>query len=178
MNEVTTPDIVVILRTQPNVWSVIQPKLSPLRLLLWNLILLSLPQPFNTIIANGPTCFSERYCNPSLMVSAKLSGSLDHVRNKTVFIRMHFEGISPCRAMLLQYSTSSAVLDCEPAARMINAITTTSGAQKFPPAASFKINLLSNKSDTVLLNRSFSFWNHFISFNCATPIPPYCLRQG
>ena len=38
-------------------------------------------------------------------------------------------------------------------------------AQKFPRAASFKINLSSVRSDTARLKRSFSFCKRFSSFN-------------
>ena len=156
--------MIAILRTQPNALSVIQPEPPLLGLLLWNLKPLSSPQPFNTAIADGPTCFSKQCCNPAITVSAKLSGQLDHIRNKPVFISVSFRDMSLCRAVLPQCSTRSPFRDFELAAHMINASTTTSGAQKFPLAASFKINLSSVKSDTALLSCSFSFWRRFSSF--------------
>ena len=55
-----------------------------------------------TAIADGPTCFSEQCCNPAITVSAKLSGQLDHIRNKSVFIGMPLRDMSLCRAMLPQ----------------------------------------------------------------------------
>ena len=55
--------------------------------------------------------------------------------------------------------------DFELATHMFNTSTTTSRAQKFPLAASFKINLSSVKSDTALLSCAFSFWSRLSSFN-------------
>ena len=101
--------------------------------------------------------------------------SLTH--NKSVCISAPFRDMSLCRTMLPQNSTRSTFRDFELAAHMINASTTTSGAQKVPLTASFKINLSSVKSDTALLSWSFSFWSRFSSFNWSTPIPPYWLRQ-
>ena len=122
-------------------------------------------QPFNTAIADGATCLSKQCCNPAITVSAKLSGQLDHIRNEPVFISVTFRDMSLCRAVLPQHSTRSPFRGFELAAHMINASTTTSGAQKFPLAVSFKINLSSVKSDTALLSCSFSFWRRFSSFN-------------
>ena len=106
----------------------VQPEPPLLRLLLWNFQPLSSPEPFNTAIADGPNCFFEQCCNPAITVSAKLSGQLDHIRNKSVFIGMPLRDMSLCRAMLPQYSTSSPFRDLELAAHMINTCTTTSGA--------------------------------------------------
>ena len=106
----------------------VQPEPPLLRLLLWNFQPLSSPEPFNTAIADAPTCFSEQCCNPAITVSTKLSGQLDHVRNKSVFISVPVGGMSLCRAMLPQYSTRSPFRDFEMDAHMINASTTTSGA--------------------------------------------------
>ena len=165
MNEVITPDMIAILRTQPNALSLIQPEPPLLGLLLWNLKPLSSPQPFNTAIADGPTCFSEQCCNPTITVSAKLSGQFDHIRNKPAFISTPLGHMSLCRTMLPQHLASSTLRDFELATHMFNTSTTTSRAQKFPLAASFKINLSSVKSDTLLLSCSFSFWRRFSSFN-------------
>ena len=63
------------------------------------------------------------------------------------------------------------------AANKINTSTTASGAQKFPFAASAKINLSSVKSETALRNRSFSFCRRLSSFNWSVPIPPYFFFQ-
>ena len=106
----------------------VQPEPPLLRLLLWNFQPLSSPEPFNTAIADGPNCFFEQCCNPALTVSPKLSGQLDNIRNKPVCIRVRFEGMSLCRAMLPRYSTRSPFRDLELAAHMINTCTTTSGA--------------------------------------------------
>jgi len=143
----------------------VQPEPPLLRLLLWNFQPLSSPEPFNTAIADGPNCFFEQCCNPAITVSPKLSGQLDNIRNKSVFISVPFGNMSLCRAILPQPLTSLTLRNFELAAHMINASTATSGTQKFPLADSFKINLSSVKSDTALLSWSFSFWSRFSSFN-------------
>jgi hypothetical protein len=47
---------------------------------------------------------------------------------------------------------------------MIDALTATGGAQKFPEAASFKTSFSSVRSGTALRSRSFSFSSSFNRF--------------
>ena len=96
---------------------------------------------------------------------ARLTSQLNHISNKPVFIGTPFWNMPLCASMLPHNPASLTLQDFELATHMITASTTTNGAQKFPIAASFKINLSSVRSDTALLSCSFSFWSRFSSFS-------------
>ena len=74
-----------------------------------------------------------------------------------LLIRTPFRDMPLGRTMLPQYPAGSALRHFELVADMVDTGTTTSGAQKFPFAASFRINLSSVRSDTARLSCSFSF---------------------
>ena len=134
-------------------------------LLLWNLKPLSSLQPLDTAITYGPTSFSQQGSNPTIAISAKLARQLNHISDQSGFIITSMRYMSLCGSMLPQNSTSSTFRKFKVTANMIDTSSSTSGAQKFPRAASFKINLSSVRSDTARLKRSFSFCKRFSSFN-------------
>ena len=115
--------------------------------------------------ASESTVFSASRPRNSDSVFAKLTSQLNHIINKPVFIGTPFWNMPLCGTMLPQNPASLTLRDFELATHMINASTTTNGAQKFPIAASFKINLSSVRSDTALLSCSFSFRSRFSSFS-------------
>ncbi|GAB5434923.1 MAG: hypothetical protein FalmKO_00480 [Falsiruegeria mediterranea] len=94
-----------------------------------------------------------------------LPGQFNHVGNSPTFIGAASRDMSLCRAMLPQHTAGPALRHFDLAADEVDASTTTSGAQKFPFAASVRVNLSSVRSDTARLSRSFSFCSRFYSFN-------------
>jgi hypothetical protein len=60
---------------------------------------------------------------------------------------------------------------------MLDASTVAGGAQKFPEAASLKINFSSVKSETAFRSRSFSFFSYFSRFTWSVFNPPNSLHH-
>ncbi len=143
----------------------VQPQPSFLCLFRRNLQPLSPPQPLDTPIADRPAGIPEKYSAPTVAISTVLACQLDHVGNQSVFISSPLWDTPLRRAVLPQYLARPPFRDVESGTHMLDAGTATSGAQKFPFAASVRISLSSVRSDTARLSRSFSFCSRFSSFN-------------
>ena len=92
-----------------------------------------------------------------IAVSAILPGQLDHIGHQQAFIGTASRRFALSGSMLSENPACPTLRDVQFSTNAINTGTTTSGAQKFPFAASAKMNLSSVRSDTAFLNRSFSF---------------------
>ena len=116
-------------------------------------------------IADRPAGIPEKHSDPTVAISTVLACQLDHIGNQPVFVSTPLCDTPLRRAVLPQYPASPPFRDVEPGTHLIDADTATSGAQKFPFAASVRISLSSVRSDTARLSRSFSFCSRFSSFN-------------
>ena len=89
--------------------------------------------------------------------SVHIVGKRDHIRHKTFFVSTSHGHFALSGSVLRPTAASLALRDFQFSSNSINAGTTTSGAQKFPLAASAKISVSSVRSETALHSRSFSF---------------------
>ena len=104
-----------------------------------------------------PTSVSQQRRNPTITVATILSGQIDHVGYQPFFVGTTDRHL-PLRGSVLPENTTRATFrDVQLSTNTSNAGTTTSGAQKFPFAASAKISLSNVRSETALRSRSFSF---------------------
>ena len=157
--------MIATFRSQSNARPFIQPKLSPFGLFHWHFQPLSSPQSFDPFVIHMPTCISQQRRDPTIAVSTKLPRQFDHVGYQPLFVGATSRDFALCGSMLSQNAASTAFRYVQFFADTINAGATTSGAQKFPFAASVKISLSSVRSDTALRSRSFSFCRRLSSFN-------------
>ena len=100
---------------------------------------------------------SQKRCDPPIAIATILPGQLDHVGHQSVFIRATNWHLTLRGSVLPETAASAAFRDVQFGTNAINTGTTTSGAQKFPFAASAKISLSNVRSETALRSRSFSF---------------------
>ena len=157
--------MIAVSRTQPDARSIVQPKSPLLRLFHWHFQPLSPPQSLNALVVNLPTCISQQRGDPTIAISAILTGQLDHVGHQPFFIRATNWYLTLSGSVLPQNATSAAFRDIQLSTNTINASTATSGAQKFPFAASVRISLSSVRSETARLSRAFSFSSSFSRFS-------------
>jgi len=115
------------------------------------------PQTFHTFVIHLPACVSQKGSNPTVAISTVLARQLDHVCNQAVFIGTPLWHSTLCGSVLAQDTAYTTLRNLHLTAHMINAGTSTRGAQKFPVAASFKISLSNVRSETARRRRSFSF---------------------
>ena len=174
MHEVVRPDMVAILRTQPDTGSVIEPKPSLLRLLHWHFKPLTSPQTFDTFVIHLPASVSQQGRGPAIAISTVLPCQLDHVRDQAIFVSTTNRHTPLRRAVLAKDTANSTLRNLHLAASQVDTGAATRGAQKFPRAASDRINLSNVSSETARRRRSFSFWSRFSSLSCSVPLSGSC----
>lgn len=157
MHEVIGPDVIAMLRPKPYTRSVIQPEPPFLWLFHWHFKPFTTPQAFHAFVVHLPPCVPQEGRNPAIAISAVLACQLDHVRNQTLLVSPPLWQPTLCGPVLTQNTANSSLRYLEPDTHMINASPPTRRAQKFPDAASFRINLSSVRSETARRGRSFSF---------------------
>ena len=125
-----------------------------------------------------PASVSQQCCNPTIAISTVLARQLDHISDQAFFVSTPLWQSTLCGSVLAQNATNPSLRNLELTTHKINAGTAARRAQKFPDAASFKINLSSVRSETACRRRSFSFFSRFSSLSCSVPIPPYFFSNG
>ena len=152
MDKVYAPDVIGILRAQPDDGTVFVIKSFALPVALWKLQSFLTPDAFYSLVIDLPALDTEQFCNLAITVATILASQLDHIGNKAFFILA-----APCYmtlrgAVLTKYATGSAFRNAQLITNLINALTTTCGAQKFPRAASASICLSNVRSATARRN--------------------------
>jgi len=102
------PDTIAIFRSEANARLIVQPRPSLSRLFLWNFQSLPIPKPFNASVADRPSGVSQHDGNPTIAVSAILSGKFDHVGNQPPLVRPAAWHTSLCRSMPAQDAAGPA----------------------------------------------------------------------
>jgi hypothetical protein len=108
MHEVVRPDMVAMLRPQPDARPVIQPEPPLLWLFHWHFQPLSSPQPFDALVVHMPASISQQRSDPTIAVAAILPGQFDHVGNQSLFISTTNWHLTLCGSVLSQNATRSA----------------------------------------------------------------------
>ncbi len=157
MNEVIRPDMVAIFGPETNARAIVEPKPAFLRLFHGHFEPLTSPQALDTLVVHQPTCIPQQSRNPTIAVSTILAGQLDYVCNQTILVSSANGQTSLCGSMLPQDTTNPSFRHPDVTTDVVDASTTTRGAQKFPRAASDSMSLSNVRSDTARRNRSFSF---------------------
>ena len=177
MNEVIRPDVIAVLRSQPDAGAVVEPKTAPLPLFVGDFQPFPPPQPFDALVVDQPAGLTKQGRDTAITVPAILTSQFDHVGNEAVFVRTALRDTTLRRPVLTEHATGPSFRHAKPFVNVIDAVTTTGGAQKFPLAASSRISLFNVRSDTARRNRSFSFSSSFGRFSWSVFMPPYSLRQ-
>jgi hypothetical protein len=135
-------------------------------------------QAFDTFIIYLQACVPQQCSNPTTAISIVPAHQLDHISDQAFFVSKPLWQSTLCGAVLIQNTTNPSFRNLELTTYKINAGTAARRAQKFPDAASFKINLSSVRSETAHRRRSFSFFSRFSALSCSVPIPAYFFFQG
>ncbi len=157
MHEIVRPDVVPMRCAQSHTRPVIELQTPLLRLLSWNPQPFSAPQPLYALVVDLPARVTKKGRDTAIAISTILPGKFDHVGNQLILMGTPFGSMTLCRAVLAKHAAGSTFGDTQLAAHLINAASPARRAQKFPLAASFKINLSNVRSATAFLSCSFSF---------------------
>lgn len=157
MHEVVRPDVIAVLWMQPDTWSIVQPEPSLLGSFHWHFEPLAFPQTLDTFVIRLRADVSQQGCNPAIAISAVLACQFDHVRDHALLVGTPLWQSPLCGSLLAQDTANATFRNLRQAANEIDAGATTRGAQKFPRAASGRINSFNVSSDTERRRCSFFF---------------------
>jgi hypothetical protein len=128
LDEVVGPDMIAVLRPQPNARSVGQPEPAALGLLMGNLQPLALPDTLDPLVVDDPTRLAQQFGDLAIAIAAVLPGKLDNIRCETLLIVTTARDLALCRAMLPERRTGATLGDMQLRSRLLNAGTPTRGA--------------------------------------------------
>ena len=109
VDKVIAPDVVAILRAQPDTGAVIQPEPSLLRLLHWHLQPLSPPYALDPLVVRLPARMSQKSGDPTIAVAAILPRQFDHVRDQTLLIGTAMRHFPLCGSVLPQDTAGASL---------------------------------------------------------------------
>jgi hypothetical protein len=94
LNEVVAPDMIAMLRSQPNAGAVVEPQ-PPSRLLPFGYFKpLTAPDPLDAITANLPASFLKQRCDPTIAIASVLRSQRDNRSRQRIFIGPDDGGVS------------------------------------------------------------------------------------
>ena len=115
-------------------------------------------------------CQPASLSNHTIAISTVLMRQPDHISDYAFFVSTPLWQSTLRGSALAQNATNPSLPNLKLTTHKINAGRVERRAQKFPDAASFKINLSSVRSETARRRGSLSFFGRFSSLICSVPI--------
>jgi hypothetical protein len=128
LDEVVGPDMIALLRAQPNARSVGQPESTALGLLRWDLQPLASPDTLDPLVVNYPARLPQEFGDLAIAVAAVLPGKLDNIGRETLLVVTTARDLALCRAMLPERRAGATLGDMQLRSDLLNAGTATRGA--------------------------------------------------
>ncbi len=128
LDKVIGPDMIAVLRPQPNARSVGQPEPAALGLLMGNLQPLTLPDTLDPLVVDCPARLAQQRGDLAIAVAAVLPGKLDNIGGETSLVVTTTRDLALRRAMLPERRTGTTLGDMQLRSHLLNAGTATRGA--------------------------------------------------
>ena len=128
LDEVVGPDMIAVLRPQPDARAVIQPESPAFRLSGGNLQPLTPPDPLDPLVIDQPARVAQQRGDLAIAIAAILAGEFDDVGRQPLFIVTAPRDLALRRAMLAERRTGAALGDGELPSNMLDAGAATRGA--------------------------------------------------
>jgi hypothetical protein len=128
LDKVVGPDMIAVLRAQPNARSIGQPEPTALGLLRWDLQPLASPDTLDPLVVDYPTRLAQELGDLAIAVAAVLPGKLDNVGGETLLVVTTARDLALRRAMLPERRTGTTLGDMQLRSDLLNAGTATRGA--------------------------------------------------
>src|SRR5512132_2324907 len=109
LDKVVGPDMIAVLRPQPNARSVGQPEPAALGLLMGNLQPLTLPDTLDPLVVDYPTRLAQELGDLAIAIAAVLPGKLDNIGCETLLVLTTARDLALCRAMLPERRTRATL---------------------------------------------------------------------
>jgi hypothetical protein len=128
LDKVVGPDMIAVLRPQPNARSVGQPEPAALGLLMGNLQPLTLPDTLDPLVVDYPARLAQELGDLAIAIAAVLPGKLDNIGCETLLVVSTAWDLALRRAMLPERRTGATLGDMQLRSDLLNAGTATRGA--------------------------------------------------
>jgi hypothetical protein len=128
LDEVIGPDMIALLRPQPDARSVGQPEPAALGLLMGDLQPLALPNTLDPLVVNCPARLAQQFGDLAVAIAAVLPGKLDNIGGETLLVLTTARDLALRRAMLPERRTGATLGDMQLRSDLLNAGTATRGA--------------------------------------------------
>src|SRR5262249_24976596 len=99
LDKVVGPDMIALLRPQPNARSVGQPEPAALGLLMRDLQPLASPDALDPLVVDYPACLAQQPCDLAIAIAAVLLGKLDNIGRQTLLVLTAARHLALRRAM-------------------------------------------------------------------------------
>jgi hypothetical protein len=161
-DEVVGPDMVAMLRSQPDAGSVVEPQPASRLLLPGYLQPLTAPDPLNAITADLPAGMDQQGCNPTIAITSVPRGERDNCSRQSVLIGPDNRGVSLRSARLIDDPAGMPLRETILLPDALYRLPAPFGAYKFPEATSLSTCFSSDRSATRRFRRTFSRSSSFI----------------
>ena len=128
LDEVVRPNVIAVLRAQPDARAVREPQTAAFGLLLRNLQPLTPPDPLDPLVIDQPARMPQQSCNLAVAVTAILAGQLDDVGGQPLLVVAALWHLALRRAMLAESRTGAALGHLKLTSNMLDAGTAACGA--------------------------------------------------
>src|SRR6266508_3993701 len=128
LDKVVGPDMIAVLRPQPNARSVGQPEPAALGLLMGNLQPLTLPDTLDPLVVDYPARLAQELGDLAIAIAAVLPGKLDNIGCETLLVVTAARDLALRRAMLPERRTGATLGNMQLRSDLLNAGTATRGA--------------------------------------------------
>jgi hypothetical protein len=128
LDEVVGPDMIALLRAQPNARSVGQPEPAALGLLMGNLQPLASPDTLDPLVVDCPARLAQERGDLAVAVAAVLPSKLNNIGRETLLVVTTTRDLALCRAMLPERRTGATLGDMQLRSDLLNTGAATRGA--------------------------------------------------
>ena len=128
LDKVVGPDVIAVLRPQPDARSAGQPQPASFGLFIGDLQPLASPDALDPLVVDYPACLAQQPCDLAIAVAAVLLGKLDNIGRQTLRVLTAARDLALRRAMLPERRTGATLGDMQLRSHLLNAGTATRGA--------------------------------------------------
>ena len=161
-HEVVAPDVITVLRPEPNARAVVQPQAASRLLSLGDFQALPTPDPADTVLAHIPPCVVEEGRDPAIAVPTILRAQSDDGPRQRIFISSNRRNVALRSPRLADQPARVTFREAIFLPDAPYRLPASVGRYKFPEAISLRTCFSSDRSATSRFNRAFSRSRSFI----------------
>ncbi len=128
LDKVVGPDVIAVLRPQPDARSVGQPEPASFGLFIGDLQPLASPDALDPLVVDYPARLAQQLGDLAIAIAAVLPGKLDNIGCETLLVVTTARDLALRRAMLPERRTGATLGDMQLRSDLLNAGTATRGA--------------------------------------------------